>query len=122
MNTIYKPGQRVFFVNKPMYFRDKPDTEGIVDYAFIGEDGEERVIVKTHLPGENLDYRLLRFNAVADEMGGETGFNKRMKDPKYARQIAIDIGIYNEDGTLTIRYGGQYDLINGVKYYDDDCQ
>jgi hypothetical protein len=122
VETKINPGDKVYFVGKPTSLRDKPDTEGIVHLTFNGEDNQARVIVKYRDEGRT-DYKLLHINAVAMEMGGETFFNKTMKDPKYAFNLAVELGIYNTDGSLTTNYGGEYDLIDGTKFYaDDDIQ
>ena len=123
MNTTYQPGQTVFLVRVPKSLCDKPDTTAKVEYSFIGEDKEEYVVVKFKAPDGTLEYRLVKYNSLWDTLDGQSNFQKRMLDPKYSREFGIRAGIYNEDGTLTTSYGGEYDLINGTKFYaDDDIQ
>lgn len=120
----YKKGDEVFFVNKPMYLTDKPDTSAIVHHSFIGQDDEEYVVVES-CSGGHEKYRMLPFGAIWDDMKGESNMQKKLKDPKEVLKIAIRAGIYNEDGTLTPHYSDDpnaYWLRDGVKYYDDDEQ
>lgn len=122
MEIKINPGDKVYFVGKPTSLRDRPDTEGIVHLTFNGDDDEARVIVKYRDNGRT-DYKLLHIDAVALEMGGTTFFEQTMKDPKKVFNLAVELGIYNTDGSLTTNYGGEYDLIDGTKFYaDDDIQ
>jgi hypothetical protein len=122
--THYKKGDVVFFVDKPMHLNDKANRQGTVDYAFVGEDGNERYVVK-YLSDKEVTYRLLGYAGIFDTMDGPSNYSKQLKDPAFCRGIAIRAGIVNEDGTLTPRYSDDpnaYWLRDGVKYYDDDEQ
>ena len=120
MTLKYTKGQHLFFINKPMSLGDLTDTEGVVEHSFIGEDGEERVVVKDLDHPGKFDYRCLHIEQTGSRRHGTTIGQDKLKDPKEVFKIAVAAGIYNEDGTLTPNYGGEYRLFGGVKYYDDD--
>jgi hypothetical protein len=68
---------------------------------------------------------MLSAGSIWDTKDGESNFQKQLKDPVFARSIAIRAGIMNEDGTLTPPYSDDpnaYVLCDGVKLYDDDIQ
>jgi len=119
VETNVKAGDVVYFVLRPNRIYDKPDTVGIVQYAFLDDTGETRAVVKYKECSET-KYELLHQNRLSLEMGGDTFYDKKMKDPKNVLAMLVDLGIHNPDGTLTISYGGEYTMVNGMKIYDDD--